>query len=101
MEKYISEIARILQISTVQVKAVVSLITEGATVPFISRYRKERTGGLDEVAVHEIGQWYKKFDELEKRKTTVLETIAEQGKLTDELKRKIENTFDPVELEDI
>lgn len=101
MEKYISEIARLLQVSKNQVDAVVSLLSDGATVPFISRYRKERTGGLDEVQVHEIGQWYKKFDELEKRKNTVLETIAEQGKLTDELKRRIENTFDPVELEDL
>ena len=101
MNKYIEQIAKILTIKFNQVKAATSLLNEGATVPFISRYRKELTGELDEVAVREIELLNKKFIELEKRKTTVLETIEEQGNLTDELKHKIERTFDPVELEDI
>ncbi len=101
MDKYIQEIARILNLKFNQVNAVIRLFSEGATVPFISRYRKEMTGGLDEIVIHEIEVWNKKFVELEKRKTTVLDTINEQGKLTDDLKLKIERTFDPVELEDI
>ncbi len=101
MNKYLEQIAKNLNIKYSQVNAVVTLFAEGATVPFISRYRKERTGGLDEVAIHEIELLNKKFIELEKRKTTVLETIEEQGKLTDELRDKIERTFDPLELEDI
>jgi len=101
MNKYFQEIARQLQIEYNQVDAVVTLFGEGATVPFISRYRKERTGGLDEVFIRDIELLNKKFDELEKRKATVLETIEEQGNLSDELKSKISRTFDPVELEDI
>jgi len=101
MNKYISEIAKTLQIAYQQADSVVQLFAGGATVPFISRYRKEMTGGLDEMVIHEIEVLNKKFDELEKRKKTVLETIQELGQLTDDLKRKIENTFDPIELEDI
>ncbi len=101
MDKYISEIAKTLQIAYQQADSVVQLFAGGATVPFISRYRKEMTGGLDEMVIHEIEVLNKKFDELEKRKKTVLETIQELGQLTDDLKRKIENTFDPIELEDI
>ncbi len=101
MNKYTEQIAKNLNIKYNQANAVVELFNEGATVPFISRYRKERTGGLDEVVIHDIELLNKKFIELEKRKTTVLETIEEQGKLTDELKTKIERTFDPLELEDI
>ena len=101
MQKYFKAIASHLNIRQNQVEAVASLLDEGATVPFISRYRKEATGALDEVAVHEIEVWYKRYTELEKRKQTILETIAEQGKLTDELKAKIENTLDSTELEDL
>jgi len=101
MNKYFAEIARSINSSYQQVEAVVQLFNEGGTVPFISRYRKERTGGLDEVAIHEIEVQNKRFTELDKRKQTVLETILEQGKLTPELKNRIENTFDPVELEDL
>jgi uncharacterized protein len=101
MNKYIHKISQLLSVDYSQVNAVVMLFAEGATVPFISRYRKERTGGLDEVVVHEIELLNKKFDELEKRKNTVLETIKDQGLLTDELAHKINNTFDSVELEDI
>ncbi|MGE4288058.1 MAG: Tex family protein [Salinivirgaceae bacterium] len=101
MDKYIEHIAGQLAITYHQASAVIGLLNEGATVPFISRYRKERTGGLDEVVIREIELQNKKFEELEKRKATVLETIREQGQLTDELARKITATFDPVELEDL
>lgn len=101
MDFYYKEIARLLNITLKQVTAVTGLLNEGATVPFISRYRKEWTNNLDEVAVHEIEVHKNKFTELEKRKKTILETINEQGKLSDELKRKIERTLVSVELEDI
>ena len=77
------------------------LIDEGATIPFISRYRKEQTGSLDEVAVASVKEKLAKFEELEKRKQTVLTTIEEQGKLTPDLKQRIERCFDSTELEDI
>ena len=77
------------------------LFEEGATIPFISRYRKERTGGLDEVAVAEIRHWNDVFVEMEKRKATILETIEQAGALTDELRRKIENCVESRELEDL
>lgn len=101
MEKYFGIIAKTLNIQASQVKAVINLFADGATVPFISRYRKERTGNLDEVAVHDIEVLNKKFTELEKRKQTVLETISEQQKLTPELEKKINDTIDLIELEDI
>ena len=77
------------------------LFEEGATIPFISRYRKERTGGLDEVAVAEVRHWNDVFVEMEKRKATILETIEQAGALTDELRRKIENCVESRELEDL
>jgi uncharacterized protein len=101
MLKYFKAIASHLNIRSNQVEAVAGLLDEGATVPFISRYRKEVTGGLDEVAVHEIEVIYKRYTELEKRKQSILETIESQGKLTDELRAKIENTLDSTELEDL
>ncbi|MCE4565739.1 RNA-binding transcriptional accessory protein [Maribellus sp. CM-23] len=94
-------IAQQLQVKTVQVSNTILLLNEGATVPFISRYRKERTGSLDEVQVLQIKELNEKFSELEKRKETILKTIEEQEQLTPELKARIENCFDPVELEDI
>ncbi|WP_340110904.1 Tex family protein [Maribellus mangrovi] len=84
-----------------QVNNTIALLEEGATVPFISRYRKERTGSLDEVQVLDIKEQNEKFKELEKRKETILKTIGEQEKLTPELQSRIENCYDPVELEDI
>jgi protein Tex len=101
MEKYFDIIAKTLNIQLFQVKAVVSLLNEGATVPFISRYRKERTGNLDEVNVHQVEVLNKRYTELEKRRQTIIETIAEQGKLTPELKHQIDNTFDANALEDL
>ncbi|HKI89693.1 MAG TPA: Tex family protein, partial [Draconibacterium sp.] len=85
----------------IQILNTINLLNEGATVPFISRYRKERTGSLDEVQIAKIKELNEKFAELEKRKETVLKTIDEQEKLTPELKSRIENCFDAVELEDI
>ncbi len=101
MLKYLKAIAEALGIKLEQVEAVTGLLDGGATVPFISRYRKEATGGLDEVAIFNIESQYHKFAELEKRKQTIVETIAEQGKLTDELKRKIDDTLDSTTLEDL
>jgi protein Tex len=101
MNKIIEIISLNLGIKENQVLNTVSLLNEGATVPFISRYRKERTGSLDEVQVLNIKEQHEKYTELEKRKETVLKTIEEQEKLTPELKNRIENCFDAVELEDI
>ncbi|MBR3454988.1 MAG: RNA-binding transcriptional accessory protein [Bacteroidaceae bacterium] len=77
------------------------LLDEGATIPFISRYRKERTGSMDEVQIASINELYLKLQELAKRKETILKTISEQGKLTPELERRIEETWDATVLEDI
>ena len=102
MQKQIIEIiAQNLGITPTQVNNTITLLEEGATIPFISRYRKERTGSLDEVQVLQIKELNDKFTELEKRKETILKTIQEQEQLSPELKARIENCFDPVELEDI
>ena len=84
-----------------QVKNTIELLEEGATIPFISRYRKEHTGSLDEVKIAEIRDELNKLKELEKRKVYILKTIEQQDKLTGELKRVIEECLDPVMLEDI
>jgi len=94
-------IAERLNLGLVQVKNTIELINEGATVPFISRYRKERTGSMDEVQVAGVRDAYDELKELVKRQEYVLKTIDEQGKLTDELKKKIEDTRDMKTLEDI
>lgn len=83
------------------IQAVVQLLADGNTIPFITRYRKEATGSLDEVAVQSIEKHYKDFEALEKRRETVLQTIEEQGKLNDELKAKIEAAMDLTTLEDL
>ena len=101
MHKYFNAIANALGIKLKQVEAVTELLDGGATVPFISRYRKEATDGLDEVAIFSIETQYKKFQELDRRKQTIIETIVAQDKMTDELKRKIDDTLDSSELEDI
>ena len=98
---YIKAIAQMLDVKDWQVENCAGLFEEGATIPFVSRYRKERTGGLDEVAVAEIRHWVDVFAEMEKRKTTILETISQAGALTDELRKQIENTVDSRELEDL
>ena len=98
---YIRSISQRLQIKDWQVENCITLFEEGATIPFISRYRKERTGGLDDVAVAEVRHWADVFAEMEKRKETVLETIGQVGALTQELRTRIENCVDSRELEDI
>ena len=98
---YIRYIASRLEVKDWQVENCVTLLSEGATIPFISRYRKERTGGLDEVSVAEIRHWADIFSELDKRKVTVLETVAAAGALTPELRQSIEDCVDSRILEDI
>ena len=94
-------ISRRLQIPLHQVQGTVCLLREGATIPFISRYRKEATGSLDEVQVASVKEWLDRLTELETRKQTVLTTIEGQGRLTPELRRRIAECWDAVELEDI
>ena len=98
---YIKAVADRLQVKDWQVENCAKLFEEGATIPFVSRYRKERTGGLDEVAVAEIRHWTDVFAEMEKRKTTILETISQAGALTPELRSRIENSVDSREIEDL
>jgi protein Tex len=98
---FLSILSNELQISEKQIAGTVQLLEEGATIPFISRYRKEITGGLDEVQIANISTRINQLIELEKRRETVLHTIEEQGKLTAELRKKITNTYDPIELEDL
>ena len=100
-EIYIKYIAKRLEVKDWQVENCAKLFEEGATIPFISRYRKERTGGLDEVAVAEIRHWNDVFVEMEKRKATIMETIDQAGALSAELRSKIENSVESRELEDL
>jgi uncharacterized protein len=97
----LSIISKNLNVKETQVLNTIQLLDEGGTVPFISRYRKERTGSLDEVQILKIKDLNDKLSELEKRKETVLKTIDEQEQLTAELKQRIESCYDAVELEDI
>ncbi len=94
-------ISKQLNIRLGSVENTVKLLDDGATIPFISRYRKEATGGLDEVQIARIKEMNEKFIELEKRKQTVLTSIREQEKLTPDLQERIENCWEPTELEDI
>src|ERR1044071_9974529 len=94
-------ICKLLNIPLKGITAVIELLDEGATVPFIARYRKEATGNLDEVQIRGIQEKLEYFRELEERRETVLASIAEQGKLTPELKTKIEGTLEKTELEDL
>ena len=98
---YINSIATRLQVKDWQVENCITLFEDGATIPFISRYRKERTGGLDEVAIAEIRHWADVFTEMEKRKETVLENIEQAGSLTPQLRKRIEDCVESRELEDI
>lgn len=98
---YLKYIAGVLFVNEWQVEHCVNLLAEGATVPFISRYRKEATGQLDEVQVAEIKHWYSKFEELDKRKEAILKSISEQGKLTPELEKQIGGCVQMQHLEDI
>lgn len=101
IKAYIKYISGKLNVQDWQVEHCVELLQEGATVPFISRYRKERTGQLDEVQVTEVKYWNTRFLELDKRKEAVLKSITEQDKLTPQLEKQIKATLDMQELEDI
>ena len=94
-------LSRKLEISAGRIEAVISMLDEGATVPFISRYRKERTGGLDEVAVRDIQLELEKFRTLEKRKAAIIESIENSGLMTAELMKKIESCNESTALEDL
>jgi len=95
------QISNTLNLSLHSLTAVIALLDEGGTVPFIARYRKEATGNLDEVQIRDIEEKLAYFRDLLSRRETILASILEQGKLTDELKAKIEATFDRSELEDL
>ncbi|HEX7846598.1 MAG TPA: Tex-like N-terminal domain-containing protein, partial [Chitinophagaceae bacterium] len=99
--KYSQQIAAELNLSLKQISSIHDLHNEGATIPFISRYRKEATGNLDEVAIANVIDQIKYFNELEKRKETVIKTIEETGKMTPELKKRIDDCINATELEDI
>ncbi len=94
-------ISRTLGMPERQISKTIELLSEGATIPFISRYRKEATGGLDEVQIGQVKDNLDKLTEIEKRKNTILSSIEEQGKLTAELKKRIEDSWDATELEDL
>ena len=94
-------IAATLGVAEWQANRTIELLEEGATIPFISRYRKERTGGLDEVQIESIQTHYEKLKETARRKESIRNSIREQGKLTPELEKRIEETWDSTTLEDI
>jgi uncharacterized protein len=94
-------IAQTLNLPMRGLVAVIELLDDGGTVPFIARYRKEATGNLDEVQIRDIEEKLAYFRDLTERRATILASIAEQGKLTDELKARIEATLDKNELEDL
>lgn len=98
---YIKTIAARLSVRDWQVENCAKLFEDGATIPFISRYRKEKTGGLDDVAVAEIRHWIDVYAEMEKRKESILATIRDAGKLTEDLERTISECVDSRELEDL
>lgn len=101
MEQFSQMIADALKLPVHRVENTLKLLQGGATIPFISRYRKEATGGLDEVQISEISSRYEKLLELSKRKETIQSTIESLGKLTDDLRRRINGCWDATELEDI
>ncbi len=90
-----------LQLAVQQVDNVLQLLDEGCTIPFIARYRKERTGSMDEVRIQQVGELHDKLKEIAKRKETVVKTIAEQGKMTADLQQRIDRCWDATDLEDI
>ncbi|MDY6277481.1 MAG: Tex-like N-terminal domain-containing protein [Bacteroidales bacterium] len=98
---YINNIASRLQIQPWQVENCVAMFQEGDTIPFISRYRKEKTGGLDDVEVAAVKHFAEAFDDMEKRKSSILDTIEGQGKLTDALRKDIESCTESSALEDL
>ncbi|MCF0177862.1 MAG: RNA-binding transcriptional accessory protein, partial [Bacteroidales bacterium] len=98
---YIDHISAALQVKPWQVENCIELISDGATIPFISRYRKERTGGLDETQVAEIKHYHLYFLELDKRKAAIIKSVSEQEKMTDDLQSRIDNEVDLQRLEDL
>ena len=100
-QKYIRQISSKLNLQNRQVESILQMQNEGATIPFMSRYRKEATGNLDEVVIGNVVEEIAYYNELQKRKDTILKTIEEQGKLNPELKKKIEDCYNSAELEDI
>src|ERR1700743_473271 len=98
---YIQKIAEKLSFSVKQINNIYDLQADGATIPFMARYRKEVTGNMDEVQIGDVVEEIKYFTELDKRKETVLKTIEGLGKLTPELKQRIDNCYDATLLEDI
>ena len=98
---YINQIASLLGLKPWQVENCVQMFAEGDTIPFISRYRKERTGGMDDMEVASVRHWADVYEEMEKRKGTVIETIVGQGKMTPELRAKIDACVVASELEDL
>ena len=101
MNVFAKQIAEALSLPVKGVDNTLVLLDDGCTIPFIARYRKERTGGLDEVQIGQIAEMNERLKELAKRKETILKTIAEQGKLTDELEQRINDCWEPTVLEDI
>ena len=101
MNNFFDRIARALKLPVHRVENTLKLLEGGATIPFISRYRKEATGGLDEVQIGDIKAQYDKLCELAKRKETILSTLKEQNNLTPELQQRIDNCWESTELEDI
>lgn len=99
--KYLQHVSGLLSLPIKGITSIVELVKDGSTIPFIARYRKEATGNMDEVAIGNVVEQIKYFEELEKRKETVLKTIEEAGKLTPELKKRIEDCIVATELEDI
>lgn len=99
--KYAQQITTTLNLSFKQVSNIIALQEEGATIPFIARYRKEATGNLDEVAIADVIEQVQYFNELEKRKETIIKTIEETGKMVPELKKRIDDCINATELEDI
>ena len=100
-EIYVNHIAGLMGLKTWQVENCADMFAQGDTIPFISRYRKEKTGGMDDSEVAELKHWVDVFAEMEKRKETVLKTISDAGALTDELRSRIENCVVSAELEDL
>lgn len=101
IKTYANIIAKKLNLNGRYVENTLQLLEEGCTIPFISRYRKERTGNMDEVQIAAISEANDKLKDIDKRKETVVKTITEQGKMTDELQRRIEDCWDANKLEDI
>ena len=101
MDTFIPLISQKANLPNQKISATLKLLQSGATIPFISRYRKEATGGLNEVEIKTIEIEYNRLQELVKRKTTILNTLKELEKLTPDLNRKIEETWDATSLEDL